>query len=93
MWAVDTDAVDERRGVGCGGSKGSLFKVNHQRAADSLFFMRVKHKSNLTWVVNFLPICLVNNKGDKLPVLCKIVLDKQTDNSRYTKAKPHNIIS
>lgn len=39
---------------------------------------RERHLSNLTWVVNLLPICLVNNQGDKLPVLCKIILDKIT---------------
>lgn len=48
------------------------------------------HSLNLTWVVNLLPICLVNNKGDELPVLCKIILNKQTNKYESSgKMKPH----
>lgn len=45
---------------------------------------RLRHRSELTRVVNLLPICLVNNEGDELSVLCKIILNKQTGNSHET---------
>lgn len=54
------------------------------------------HTLSLTWVVNLLPIRLVNNQGDELPVLCKIILNKQTnrnESSGKNEASECNIVT
>lgn len=62
-----------------------LFFVNKQSSLG-----RVMEPSNPTWVVNLPAIRLINNKSDKLSVLCKIILEQQK--SAVTQGKPsrHN---
>lgn len=78
--AVDADTVDVGRGVGCVGGNGEEGRRGRGWSVEAGLFLNrdwLVADEHLTWVVDLLPLRLVDHQGDELLVLGKIILQEE----------------